>query len=180
MSDAVPTTIRFQDTRNSSQRPLSDPIMSHAETQTIEATRSKKSVKPSSYTVTELDSPVWRSLDCSLYYVSFTICFSFPFNLLGGSVKVRIRLAWCFGVKLFAFRDTFLVSVSPSAISVPLFALVGTDIYARYIPSIHYDLLVTLDTTVSFSWDMWMEKKNYIVPRLWQSNGWTSFQCDRW
>jgi hypothetical protein len=58
MSDDVPTTIRFQNTRNSSQRPLSDPEMLHAETQTIEATRSKNSVKPSSYTVTEFDSPV--------------------------------------------------------------------------------------------------------------------------
>jgi hypothetical protein len=60
MSDAVPTTIRFQETRNSSQRPLSDPEMSHshAETQTIEAIRTKNSVKPNSYTVTEFDSPV--------------------------------------------------------------------------------------------------------------------------
>jgi len=58
MSEDVPTTIRFQNTRNSSQRPLSDPEMSHAETQTIEAIGSKNSVKPSSYTVTELDSPV--------------------------------------------------------------------------------------------------------------------------
>jgi len=57
MSDAVPTMIRFHETRTSSQRPLSAE-MSHTETQTTEATRSKNSVKPSSCTVTEFDSPV--------------------------------------------------------------------------------------------------------------------------
>ena len=58
MSDAVPTVIRFQDTRTSSRRPLSDLEMSHTETESTEATRSKNSVKPSRCTVTELDSPV--------------------------------------------------------------------------------------------------------------------------
>ena len=58
MSDAVPTMIRFQDTRTSSQRPLSDPEMSHVETESTEAARTNNSLKPNSYTVTEFDSPV--------------------------------------------------------------------------------------------------------------------------
>lgn len=59
MTDAVPTTmIQFRDTRNSSQRPLSDLEMSHTESHTTEATRPKDSLKPSSCTVTEFDSPV--------------------------------------------------------------------------------------------------------------------------
>ena len=83
------------------------------------------------------------TMDYTLYCMSFTICFSFLFNLLGGSIKVWIEVVWCFGAKRFVLWDTFIVSVSLYPISVPLFASVGTDIYARYIQSIHYDLLVT-------------------------------------
>jgi len=62
MSDVMPTTLRFQNTRNSSQRPLSGSDsgleMSHEETHTSEATHSKNSIKPSRCTLTEFDSPV--------------------------------------------------------------------------------------------------------------------------
>jgi len=57
MSDVVPTTIRFHETINSSQRPLSDLEMSRTE-HTVEASQSKISDKPGSCTITEFDSPV--------------------------------------------------------------------------------------------------------------------------
>lgn len=96
--------------------------------------------QPHSYTVRLARM---TTMDYTLYCMSFTISFSFLFNLPGGSIEVWIEVVWCFGAKRFALWDTFIVSVSLYPISVPLFASVGTDIYARYIQSIHYDLLVT-------------------------------------
>jgi hypothetical protein len=59
MSDVVPTTIRFEETINSSQRPLGDFEMSRTETtHTIEASQSEISDKPGSSTFTKFDSPV--------------------------------------------------------------------------------------------------------------------------
>ena len=83
--------------------------------------------------------------DHGLLSAVYPLRFAFlsPLPSLGGLIKVWIKLGRCFGVKFFAICDTSLVSVSPFPISVPLFTLVGTDIYTRYIPSIHYDLLVT-------------------------------------
>jgi len=56
MSDVVPTTIRFQESINSLQRPLGNFETSHTETHiSIDASQSDK---PGSCTFTEFDSPV--------------------------------------------------------------------------------------------------------------------------
>lgn len=118
MSDAVPTMIRFQDTRTSSHRPLSGLGMSHTETESTGAARTKNSDIPSSYTVTEFDSPVWRPWIalCTVYPLRFA--FLSPFTSWADWSKSgshwRGVLALTFSPYATHFSSRYLLHLSPS------------------------------------------------------------------